>query len=102
MSRFLKRDEVSWSALTESVLTFHYVPVPIGRAVMLYALYEMSSYNFLQIYNFVISFTTFASLHIVPFTSYLPPGILCTSTEDTDAPSEKQSVGGHGTHMYSC
>lgn len=52
--------------LTEWVLTFHYIPVPIGRAVILYPSYEMSGYNFLQIFNFVVSFTTFASLHIVP------------------------------------
>lgn len=40
-------------------------------------------------------------LHLLPFTLCLPPGILCTSTEDLDAPSGKQSVGGRGTHTYS-
>lgn len=39
--------------------------------------------------------------HLIPFTSYLAPGTLCTFTQDSDVPSGKQSVGGCGTHTYS-
>lgn len=66
MPHLLQWDEVLWSAVTELVLTFHYIPIPVGKAVMLCALYEMSSDKFLQIFNLVASFTTFASLHIIP------------------------------------
>ena len=65
-SRLLQRDEVSWSGVIELMLPFHYTPIPVGRALILYAFYEMSSYTFLQIFDFVASFTTFASLHIIP------------------------------------
>jgi len=37
-----------------------------GRTLLLYALYEILSYSFLQIFNLAASFTTFASLHIIP------------------------------------
>lgn len=40
-------------------------------------------------------------LRLLPFASYLPPGILCTSPPDTHVPSGKQPVGGRGTHTYS-
>lgn len=51
----------------ESVLTFHYLSVPVGRALIFHTLYKVVSYYFLQIFNFVASFTTFTSFHIIPF-----------------------------------
>lgn len=66
VSCLLQWEEVSWSAVTESVLTFPYLPVPVWRAFIFHSLYKVVSYYFLQIINFVAGFTTFASFHITP------------------------------------
>lgn len=70
--------------LAKSVLTFPYITIPVGRALMVYALYEVLGYNFLQLLNFGASFTTFASIHIIPshrHSVYLYVGFRCTIWE---------------------
>lgn len=66
MSCLLQWDEVSWSAVMELALTFQYLPVPVGRALVFHTWYNMASYYFLQVFNFVASFTALTSLHMVP------------------------------------
>lgn len=74
-------DEVSQSAVMESVLIFQYHPVPAGRALIFHSLYEVVSYYILQIFNFVANFTTFSSFHIIPCPGHLYTRFRCTIWE---------------------
>jgi len=72
-SRLLQWDEVSWWAVTELVLTLHYIPVPLEGhfCSMLCMRYWATVFFKYLILRQVL-------LHLPPFTSYLPPGIPCT------------------------